>query len=84
MILPNSRINTEEYTTIIKRISPDEIQVNTPTRPYPDSWYLKSRGSHEGVDYPAKPLKQVSDDRISGIVEELKKLTGIKNINFSL
>ncbi len=80
MILPNSRINVEEYAGIIKRISPDEIQVNTPTRPYPDDWYIKSRGSHEGVDYPAKPLKQASGDRVTGIVAELKGLTGIKNI----
>ena len=80
MILPNSRINTTDYANIIKRIGPDEIQVNTPTRPYPDDWYIDSRGSHEGVDYPAKPLKQASREGITSIVAELKELTGINNI----
>lgn len=80
MILPNSKFNTEDYARQLNRISPDEVQVNTPTRPYPDDWYIDSRGSHEGVDYPAKPLKKASEERITGIVTELKKLTGIKNI----
>ncbi len=80
MVLPNSRINIEDYADIVRRIAPQEIQVNTPTRPYPDDWYLSSRGSHEGVDYPAKPLRQVSGERIAGIVTELKKRSGIKNI----
>lgn len=80
MVLPNSRIDVEEYAALASRISPDEIQVNTPTRPYPDDWYLDSRGSHQGVDYPAKPLKQVPRERISGLVSDLRKLTGIKHI----
>ena len=80
MVLPNSRIDAEEYASLASRISPDEIQVNTPTRPYPDDWYLDSRGSHQGVAYPAKPLKQVPRERITGLVSDLKRLTGIEII----
>jgi len=80
MLLPNSRVDIEDYAALVNRIRPDEIQVNTPTRPYPDDWYLASRGSHEGVDYPARPLKQVSAERLARIVAELKERTGIRNI----
>ncbi len=81
MVLPNSRVDIDQYARLVKRISPEEVQVNTPTRPYPDDWYLASRGSHEGVDYPAKPLKLVSADRIESIVRELKEKTGLENIS---
>lgn len=81
MVLPNSRVDISEYGKIVRKISPEEIQVNTPTRPYPDSWYLASRGSHEGVDYPAKPLKQVSREELEAIVSRLRKETGLNNIS---
>ena len=72
--------NTEEieaFAEILNRIRPDEVQVNTPTRPYPSDWYLASRGSHEGVDYPAKPLKQVSLEQLAQIVDQLQAMTGL-------
>ena len=81
MVLANSKVDLEDYARIARRISPDEIQVNTPTRPYPDDWYLASRGSHEGVDYPARPLKMVPPEKIEKIVEELKERTGLENIS---
>jgi len=81
MVLPNSRVDIEDYARLLKKISPDEVQVNTPTRPYPDGWYLDSRGSHDGVDYPAKPMKMVPAERIEGIVSKLKEITGLENIS---
>lgn len=67
MFLPNSKDSLEGYLRLLERIRPDEIQVNTPTRPYPDGWYLESRGSHEGVSYPARPLKPLSPKRLREI-----------------
>jgi wyosine [tRNA(Phe)-imidazoG37] synthetase (radical SAM superfamily) len=76
MFVHSNRGELERFAGILNRIRPDEVQVNSPTRPYPDGWYLDSRGSHEGVDYPAKPLKPLTVEEISKIVEDLKDLTG--------
>ncbi len=74
MFLPNTRDSLEDYARLIRRIQPNEIQVNTPTRPYPDGWYLASRGSHDGVDYPAHPLKPLSTERLQEIEDALTAL----------
>lgn len=74
MFLPNTRDSLEDYAGLIRRIHPDEIQVNTPTRPYPEGWYLASRGSHDGVDYPAHPLKPLSTERLQQIEDQLAAL----------
>jgi wyosine [tRNA(Phe)-imidazoG37] synthetase (radical SAM superfamily) len=76
-VYPNLR-DVKRFAEILNRIQPDEVQVNTPTRPYPSGWYLASRGSHEGVDYPAKPLKQVSPEELSQIVHQLRERTGLR------
>jgi len=75
-IYPNLA-DIENFSKLLSRIQPDEVQVNTPKRPYPSGWYLASRGSHEGVDYPAKPLKQVSSLRLAEVVRELRERTGL-------
>ncbi len=74
MFLPNTRDSLEDYARLIRRIRPNEVQVNTPTRPYPDGWYLASRGSHDGVDYPARPLKPLSTERLQEIEDALTAL----------
>lgn len=79
MCLHSSTYEIRQIAELIRRISPDEVQVNTPTRPYPDAWYLASRGSHDGVDYPAKFIKPLSLERLDEIVTELQDHTeGIK------
>ena len=74
MFLPNGKDALEDYARLVRRIGPDEIQVNTPTRPYPDGWYLASRGSHDGVDYPAHPLKPLTAERLEEIEDQLAAL----------
>jgi wyosine [tRNA(Phe)-imidazoG37] synthetase (radical SAM superfamily) len=74
--------DVDRAAEILNRIQPDEVQINTPTRPYPRDWYLQSRGSHEGVDYPAKPLKPVSRTELDAIVKRLGELTGRPKILF--
>lgn len=76
-VYPNMK-DVGQFAQILNRIQPDEVQVNTPSRPYPSGWYLASRGSHEGVDYPAKPLKQVPPEILSRIVLQLRERTGLK------
>lgn len=74
MFLPNSRDPVEAYLPLLQRIGPNEIQVNTPTRPYPgDEWHLESRGSHGEVRYPARPLKTLSPQRLAEIEDYFEK-----------
>jgi wyosine [tRNA(Phe)-imidazoG37] synthetase (radical SAM superfamily) len=82
MFLYSNRREIEAFAELLNQIKPDEVQVNSPTRPYPDDWYLASRGSHEGVDYPAKAIKSLSKQEVSDIVAQLQELTdGIKIIS---
>ncbi len=71
MFVHSTRDRIDDYVRVFSRIGPDEIQVNTPTRPYPESWHLASRGSHDGVDYPAHDLKPVSTERLREIEAEI-------------
>jgi wyosine [tRNA(Phe)-imidazoG37] synthetase (radical SAM superfamily) len=79
MFLPSTHDRAEDFAPLLIQIEPDEVQLNTPTRPYPGDWYLQSRGSHEEVDYPAKPLKPLSSWRLGQIAAELSRLApGLK------
>ncbi|UCF37023.1 MAG: radical SAM protein [Acidobacteriota bacterium] len=80
MFVHSNEKELDAFAAMLHRLKPDEVQVNTPTRPYPDSWYLASRGSHEGVDYPARPIKPLSVARLDSIVEELRRRTTGVNI----
>jgi wyosine [tRNA(Phe)-imidazoG37] synthetase (radical SAM superfamily) len=74
MLLFSNLDSAEDYASVLKRIQPDEVQINTPTRPYPDSWYLDSRGSHGSVGYPAKPLKLLSPSKVKEMAAEMRRV----------
>ncbi len=73
MLVHSTRDPVEAYAAILEAVRPDEIQVNSPTRPYPSGWFLQSRGSHEGVDYPARPLKRVPASVLESFAAELRR-----------
>ncbi len=79
-----TRVNLHEVTQfaeLLKRIRPDEVQLNTPTRPYPQKWVIQTRGSHDGVDYPARPLKRITSEEAFRLEADLRALTGLKIIS---
>jgi wyosine [tRNA(Phe)-imidazoG37] synthetase (radical SAM superfamily) len=79
-----TRVNlgeVDEFARILNRIRPEEVQLNTPTRPYPEKWVLQTRGSHGGVDYPAKPLKTISLEQACALEARLRELTGLNIIS---
>ncbi len=49
MFLPLNIKEARRLAELIRDIGPDEIQLNTPKRPYPREWYLDARGNHSGV-----------------------------------
>lgn len=71
MLLHGVRDSAADFARILEAVRPDEIQINTPTRPYPRDWHLDSRGSHERVSYPAKPLKPLTPEALQAFADEL-------------
>lgn len=67
-----------DFARLLTLIEPDEVQLNTPTRPYPSEWVIQTRGSHDGVDYPARPLKRISREEAERVENELRALTGLR------
>lgn len=65
------------YITHLQELCPQEIQLNTPTRPKPLEHQLDARGNHERLQsYPVRSLKPVSEevlkqfrDRIQAVLD---------------
>lgn len=77
MFTPANIHQAEQMVEIYRSIAPDEVQLNTPTRPYPRSWYVASRGSHDGVDYPAVPLKVITREEAEELEKTIRATTGL-------
>ncbi len=80
MFLPTNRAEVERLADILNRIRPDEVQLNTPTRPYPKSWHIASRGGHSEAlrPYEAVPLRTISLEEAQEIETILRNKTGLK------
>jgi len=61
MLMPGNLDEAPAMAALAREIAPDEIQLNTPKRPYPLLWVLDSRGNHDAVDYPARTLRVVTE-----------------------
>lgn len=46
MLLPGNVKKAAEFVPLIKRIHPDEVHVNVPSRAFPDEWRPELRGDH--------------------------------------
>jgi len=70
MFMPLNVGQAEAIADIAAEIAPDEIQVNTPMRPYPKKWYLESRGNHSaGAPVETVTLKTISEEDADRIAE---------------
>lgn len=82
MFMPQNKTKVNELAKIINDIKPDEVALNTPTRPYPSGWDIFSRGAHgedsKKIKYDIKPLKQLTKEEAKEIENKLKELTGVK------
>ncbi|MBO9539233.1 radical SAM protein [bacterium] len=81
MFMPQNRKELEAFAEILNRIRPDEVQLNTPTRPVPQGWFIEARGNYDVAPYPAIPLKHLSRDEAKAIEDELARLTGLKIVS---
>lgn len=79
MFLPLNTKEAEAFAELLNRIQPDEVQLNTPTRPYPKEWHYSTRGGHskELRQYESSPLKAISLDEAEEIEALLAEKTGL-------
>jgi wyosine [tRNA(Phe)-imidazoG37] synthetase (radical SAM superfamily) len=78
MFMPANLQEVNALADIISRIQPDEVQLNTPKRPYPLQWVIDTRGNHSGkADYPVRALKTVTPDEADVLETLLAEKTGI-------
>ncbi|MCA9799463.1 MAG: radical SAM protein [Cyanobacteria bacterium HKST-UBA04] len=78
MFMPANRAELEGLADLIKAIHPDEVQLNTPKRPYPLAWHVESRGNHTpNPTYETRPLRTIDPDEATRIETTLTQLTGI-------
>ncbi len=69
----------DAYIAQMQVLRPDEIQLNTPTRPKPLQHQLVGRGNHDvsQPDYPAQFLKPVSLEVLADFRDRIQACTGI-------
>jgi wyosine [tRNA(Phe)-imidazoG37] synthetase (radical SAM superfamily) len=68
-----------DYLHRMQALQPDEIQLNTPTRPQPLVHQLAARGNQPPTDgaYPTKQLKQVDSEVLQAFADRLETAMGI-------
>ncbi|MDJ0556989.1 MAG: radical SAM protein [Microcoleaceae cyanobacterium MO_207.B10] len=65
-----------EYIQLIKNLKPNEIQLNTPTRPKPLKRQLDGRGNHtESPSYQVQKLRCISKEILEEFADEIYKKT---------
>jgi wyosine [tRNA(Phe)-imidazoG37] synthetase (radical SAM superfamily) len=79
LLSPWSELEQALYIADMQEFAPDEIQLNTPTRPKPFAHQLDGRGNHEIAPrpYPAKYLKSVSADLLKAFGDRIQSTLGI-------
>ena len=66
----------DNYITLLNKIKPDKVQLNTATRPYPSEWHRENRGNHlQEYDYPVSSLKKISRENAEWVLKEVRQQT---------
>ena len=85
MFMPQNKNQIEDLAKLLNEIKPDEVALNTPTRPYPSGWDIITRGAHgddtKKIKFPAKPLKTLTHKESEDIEKKLKELTKLEIIS---
>jgi wyosine [tRNA(Phe)-imidazoG37] synthetase (radical SAM superfamily) len=79
MFLPSNRKMTAQLCDLINEIKPDEVQLNTPKRAYPSSWFIESRGRYDYKKSKVKlhDLKVIEREEAIEIENQIRKKTGL-------
>lgn len=71
------RAEVEQFADLVKLIGPDEVQLNLPTRPVPNSFSVKNRENLSAAGENSRTLKVIPREELLAIADFLKKETGI-------
>ena len=74
MILPSSRGSAAGLAKVVRRIGPDEIHLNLPSRPSPSQWSLPCRGDNQSIG----GLRRVDDMAVNEFASELARHTSVR------
>ncbi|MFV0387860.1 MAG: radical SAM protein [Pyrinomonadaceae bacterium] len=66
---------TKRFAEIINRISPDEVQLNIPTRPIPTEYAIETRGNLKSFTGKYHKLKTIDDEALEEVATRLAALT---------
>ncbi len=79
MFMPLNQNEADRLADLLNEMQPDEVQLNTPTRPYPRKWHIASRGGHTEAlrPYASTPLRTISREEAAAIETHLRDKTGL-------
>lgn len=78
MLSPWDDLHQMNYVSLMQTLAPDEIQLNTPTRPKPLVHSLEARGNHHStVEDGAKSLKTVAGQDLKDFGDRIQSAIGI-------
>lgn len=72
MLLPANARKAAEFIPILKRIKPDEVHVNLPSRAFPDEWRPELRGDHASFG-SSRAFRLIPFAEVEAFGEELRK-----------
>jgi wyosine [tRNA(Phe)-imidazoG37] synthetase (radical SAM superfamily) len=79
MFMPTNADALDEMIALIRDLAPDELQLNTPKRPYPLSWHVDSRGNHsDNTPYETRTLRTISLEEARHIEARFRNEAGVK------
>lgn len=80
MLLPINENEIAALAALLNEIRPDEVQLNTPSRPVPHEWVFESRGNHQASFENAAKLRVPTQEKLAAIAQQLRELTGLEII----
>lgn len=77
MLMPGNLAEAPAMADLAARIGPDEIQLNTPKRPYPLAWTLDSRGNHGESSVASRSLRVLTPEEARDTARMFAERTGL-------
>ncbi|MCH8858918.1 MAG: radical SAM protein [Proteobacteria bacterium] len=83
MLTPVNIKQIGDIGKLIRRIGPDEVQLNAPRRFYPMVWRQENRGRHDAnpPDYEHRRLKMPEQDQLREALDIMKEESGVSEVS---
>jgi len=77
LLSPPGKDDLNDFSEILSRLSPDEVQLNQPTRAIPEFFVTASRGNDPIGDVPLRHMKTFSSEHLKECARALRDKTGL-------